>query len=145
MDSETWIWLWTMPVISLLLLAALFAQSSATAPGIDAFRQGRFAEARKMLEQAAAANPSDAAAGAFLAMTKAALHDCAPAALVFTTSPDSTLARMSGLAAVECESAVNRNVERLRAADKDGGAILRPTPTYSTVPLSYTAPHGIPR
>ena len=111
MDSETWIWLWTMPVISLLLLAALFAQSSATAPGIDAFRQGRFAEARKMLEQAAAANPSDAAAGAFLAMTKAALHDCAPAALVFTTSPDSTLARMSGLAAVECESAVNRNAE----------------------------------
>ena len=113
-----------MPATSILLLLAVFAQADMTSRGIDEFRQGRYGEARADLDKAMAANPHDAAAEAFLAMTKAALHDCHDAASAFATNPDPSLARMSGLAAVECESpdeafALLAKVQKRFPADPD--------------------------
>ncbi len=92
-----------MPATNFLVLLALVSQADVTSRGIDEFRQGRYGEARADLDQAAAANPKDDPARAFLAMTKAAMHDCASAAAEFSHNPDAGLARMAGLAAVECE------------------------------------------
>ncbi len=93
-----------MPVISCLLLIAVLTQSDPLASGIEAFRQGRFADARRDLDKAAASRPGDPAARAFLAMTKAASGDCAPAAAEFRSASEPDLARLSGIAAVECYS-----------------------------------------
>lgn len=92
-----------MPVTSALLLLAVLSQADVTSRGIDEFRQGRFSEARADLEKATAANSHDAPAHAFLAITKAAMHDCSDAAAEYGNNPDAALARTSGLAAVECE------------------------------------------
>jgi tetratricopeptide (TPR) repeat protein len=92
-----------MPVTSALVVLALISQADVTRRGIDEFRQGRYGEARADLEKAMATNSHDAPAHAFLAMTKAAMHDCADASAEFANNPDAALARMSGLAAVECE------------------------------------------
>ena len=91
-----------MPAISVLALFLIFGQD--VTRGIEAFREGRFADARLALEKA----PEDATARAFLAMTKAAQKDCMDAAREFAANGDDKLARMSGIAAVECLSVTQR-------------------------------------
>ena len=118
MDLAILTWLLTMPVISSLILIALLTQADSTARGIDAFREGRFNEARSRLEKAVSADPKDGAARAFLAITKAATRDCASASREFIENPDISLARLSGLAAVECNLAVNRNHEVFALMEK---------------------------
>jgi tetratricopeptide (TPR) repeat protein len=93
-----------MPGISVLLLLAVLAQTK----GIDAFREARYQDARTDLEKSVAAHPDDATFRVFLAMTKAAQKDCEDAAREFVTVPDENLARLAGIAAVECLSATNR-------------------------------------
>jgi tetratricopeptide (TPR) repeat protein len=93
-----------MPGISVLVLLAVVAQTQ----GIDAFREGRLKDARVELEKSVAAHPDDATARAFLAMTKAAQKDCADAVHAFQTQGDDQLARLAGIAAVECLSATDR-------------------------------------
>jgi tetratricopeptide (TPR) repeat protein len=107
-----------MPVTNIALLLALFGQAGTTAQGIDEFRQGRYAQARADLEKALAAHPDDGAARAFLAITKAAGRDCADAAGEFVSNRDATLARMSGLAAVECYAAAARAEDAFRLLAK---------------------------
>jgi tetratricopeptide (TPR) repeat protein len=85
-----------MPAISILVF--MLAAQDVTR-GIDAFREGRFEEARSNLEKA---KPDDGTARAFLAMTKAALRNCDEARREFAMNSDEKLARMSGIAAVEC-------------------------------------------
>ncbi len=111
-----------MPATSLLLLLAVFGQTGDTAQGIDAFRQGRFDEARTDLQRALRANPGDGAARAFLAMTEAANHQCSHAESEFVSNSDPSLARTSGLAALECDPANFALLARLEArfpADPD--------------------------
>ena len=102
-----------MPAISVLALLILFGQD--VSRGIDAFREGRFEDARKDLEKAP---PDNATARAFLAMTKAAQKDCGDAAREFQTNGDEQLARMSGIAAVECFTTTKQtgDASRLMAA-----------------------------
>jgi len=93
-----------MPGISALVFLMVVAQTQ----GIDAFREGRFQDARVELEKAVATHPDDPTARAFLAMTKAAQKDCADAVHEFQTQGDGQLARLTGIAAVECLSATDR-------------------------------------
>jgi tetratricopeptide (TPR) repeat protein len=107
-----------MPGISVLFLIALLSQVDTTRRGIDAFRQGRYSEARTDLEKALASDPNDGAARAFLSMTKAALHDCPSAAQEFQANSDATLARMAGLAAVECYAATDHSEDAFALLSK---------------------------
>lgn len=100
-----------MPATSFLLLLSFASQIDTAALGIEKFRQGRYAEARAILEKAVAANPQDTSAEAFLAMAQAASRDCGPASRGFDDSAPSSLTKMLGLAAVECTSLTNRGPE----------------------------------
>jgi tetratricopeptide (TPR) repeat protein len=93
-----------MPAISVLVFLTVVTQTQ----GIDAFREGRFQDARVELEKSVAAHPDDTTARAFLAMTKAAQKDCLDAVNEFQRGGDDQLARLSGIAAVECLSATDR-------------------------------------
>ncbi len=100
-----------MPVTSFLAVLTLVSQMNNSSLGIEKFRQGRYAEARSLLEKAVAANPHDVSAEAFLAMAKAADHDCSPAARDFEQLAEPSFTKMLGLAAVECTSATNHAAE----------------------------------
>lgn len=92
-----------MRVIKLFLLLAASLATSLTAAddGISLFKAGRYSEAA-----AALAHASDPASRAFLALSEAALHNCRAALPGLTaTYTDATLARLTGLAAVQCDPA----------------------------------------
>jgi len=91
-----------MPVISRLSAALLFiATLHANDDGIQAFKDGRYSEALAKLKDA-----KDPASRAFFALTQAALGDCQSALPGLTANyADTTLARLTGLAAVKCDSA----------------------------------------
>jgi tetratricopeptide (TPR) repeat protein len=97
-----------MRVISLFLVATAFiaGQASFRESGIAAFHQGRYSEALKQLTEAAK-DQKDTQAGIFLALTKAATNDCKSAlpALLSTPRSDSTLYRLTHLAAANCQAA----------------------------------------
>ncbi len=101
----------TSAAVWALLGQAVATTGGNTEAGVNAFREGRFAEARTSLEGALARDSNDNTARAFLAMTKAAGHDCADAAGTFEQERDDTLARMAGLAAVECNVASEKQDE----------------------------------
>ena len=96
-----------------LLLAGVLAlawcqESDPVTAGITAFHQGRYAAARAILEKA----PSTPYSRVFLALTRAALGDCAAVTGELKTQFDQTtdpdLRRLAGLAVVQCELAANR-------------------------------------
>jgi tetratricopeptide (TPR) repeat protein len=108
-----------MPAIRFILFAlglvSAFAASS-TSDGIAAFRQGRYSVALQQLQQAVTANPADEQSQVFLALTKAALNDCASALPVLKqhlATKDSALTRLDGLAAAKCEAASGNDVDAL--------------------------------
>lgn len=94
---------------SFLTLAAAFSQQpDPVAQGIAAFHQGRYTEARAILETA----PASEHGRVFLALSRAALGDCAAVspdlAKQFDQAADPDLRRLAGLAAVQCYVAQNR-------------------------------------
>src|SRR5580704_16702670 len=98
-------------VLGLFFLAiplALCQPSDPVAQGIAAFHQGRYAEARAILETAAPSEHSRV----FLALARAALGDCAAVsadlARQFDQASDPALRRLAGLAVVQCYIAQNR-------------------------------------
>jgi tetratricopeptide (TPR) repeat protein len=99
----------TRLLAALILVFPLCADDSITAQGIAAFQQGRYAEAGKLLEDAVRRDPADEHARAFLALARAAGGHCPEATTELTDrfqrSADADLARLSGLALVQCMSA----------------------------------------
>lgn len=98
---------------------ALTLAAQPTADGIDAFRRGHYADARRILEKGSA---SDAAARTFLALSRAATNACDLArpdlAREFSANADATLRRLSGIALVQCGLAQNRISEILPVLDQ---------------------------
>lgn len=87
-----------MRVINCFLIAAITTHllSAQREAGISAFNAGRYSEAQKHL---IAADPSDQTVRLFLALTKAAIGDCAAALPVLLHEP---IDRLAGIAAVKC-------------------------------------------
>src|ERR1022692_179729 len=104
----------------LLLALPLCAQQSGTEQGIKAFQQGRFVEACRLLEDAATRDPSDEHVRAFLALARAAGGHCAPAiedlTARFHSSANPDLARLAGLALVQCMSTAGATDKALAVA-----------------------------
>lgn len=82
------------------ILAAVLAGQLLSADGIADFNAGRYSEALKEL---LAADQKDPTVQLFLALTQAALGDCASAIPTLTREP---LDRMGGIAAVQCYSSM---------------------------------------
>ena len=82
------------------------AGQSVTEQGISAFQHGRYAEASRLLQDAVDRDPADEHARAFLALARAAGGHCAEAigelTARFSSSANPDLARLSGLALVQC-------------------------------------------
>jgi tetratricopeptide (TPR) repeat protein len=104
----------------MMMASLLGAQTGAE--GIEAFRHGRYGEARQMLEKAVAAAPGDAAARTFLALSRAATGACGAARSdleeQFAKNSDAALRRLAGLALVQCALAQDRTAEALPAVEK---------------------------
>src|SRR5215831_5508752 len=104
-DTEIWIWCWTMPATKSLLwflLGTVAPASSIRDAGIQDFQHGRFSEALVKLEQAVKTDASDMQARLYLALTQAARNDCKLALPELTAAgklADGGLARLAGLAA----------------------------------------------
>src|ERR1035438_9112984 len=101
-----------MPVTR-LFPCALFALAlplqgadSVTEQGVVAFQQGRYTEARRLLQEALKGDPRDEHARTFLALAQAATGPCAeavpPLADRFNNSANPDLARLAGIALVQC-------------------------------------------
>jgi tetratricopeptide (TPR) repeat protein len=95
--------------VFLLAIPLAFCQpSDPVAQGIAAFHQGRYAEARTILEKAPASEHSRV----FLALSRAALGDCAAVSAdlgsQFDQAGDPALRRLAGLALVQCYIAQSR-------------------------------------
>jgi tetratricopeptide (TPR) repeat protein len=101
-----------MPVTR-LFPCALFALAlplqgadSVTEQGVVAFQQGRYTEARRLLQEALKGDPRDEHARTFLALAQAATGHCAeavpPLADRFNNSANPDLARLAGIALVQC-------------------------------------------
>jgi len=93
--------------LALMLAAPLFgAADQATARGIAAFQQGRYADASRELQEAVRQNPADEHARAFLALTRAATGHCSEAVPElsdrFHQANDPVLGRLAGLALSQC-------------------------------------------
>lgn len=102
-------------VISLFLFAfALGAQSvdALYAKGAGQFHKGEYAAALETLRQAEKLAPADVRVATFLALTRAALGDCAHSVEDLkrqaARGSDRALRRLAGLAAVQCLLAANR-------------------------------------
>jgi tetratricopeptide (TPR) repeat protein len=91
-----------MLAISQLAVALMLAQGGLTDDGIAAFNQGKYSVAlAKMTE--AAKDPNDKQAHLFLALSQAAIGDCAAALPALSTMAAEE--RLAGIAAVKCYSA----------------------------------------
>jgi tetratricopeptide (TPR) repeat protein len=115
-----------------MIVLPLAAQT--TADGIEAFQRGQYAQARQIFEKA---DPSDATARTFLALTRAATGACDAARAdlqkQFAGNPEAKLRRLSGIALVQCGLAQNRFAEiwpvldQLRAAFPNDADVLYET------------------
>src|SRR5579884_2176228 len=98
----------------MIALVSTPAPAQTTADGVAAFHHGRYAEARRILENAP---PSDATARTFLALARAATGACDAARpdLVqqFAKNPDAAERRLAGIAAVQCDLALNRTSDAI--------------------------------
>ena len=106
-----------MLAISRILAGILLpAALNASDDGITAFKEGRYSVALVKLKGA-----NDQTSRAFLALSQAALGDCKvalPALAGNAGLADSTLARLSGLAAVKCYTAVGDNPNAFALLDR---------------------------
>jgi tetratricopeptide (TPR) repeat protein len=97
---------WLFPA---LVASSLAAQTAAD--GIEAFRRGEYAKARQILEKTAPTS-TNAAAGTFLALSRAATGSCTEArtdlASQFLKNQESQLRRLAGIALVQCALSQNR-------------------------------------
>src|SRR5579863_1954313 len=92
-----------------LVASGTAAGQSARVEGMAAFHEGRYSVALAKLKEAAA-DPKDAKAKAFLALTEAALGDCKtalPGLMANADAMDSTLYKLTSLAAVRCYEAAD--------------------------------------
>ena len=92
----------TLMAVPMLLMAA----ESITEQGVIAFQQGHYIQASRLLAEAVRGNPHDEHAATFLALTQAATGHC-PEAIPnltgrFQKSENRDLARLAGLALVQC-------------------------------------------
>ena len=101
--------------VCLLLAASVLSAQNVEAiysKGVGQFHKGEYAAALETLRQAGKLAPSDARVATFLALTRAALGDCANSVEDLkrqaTRGTDRALRRLSGLAAVQCLLAGNR-------------------------------------
>jgi tetratricopeptide (TPR) repeat protein len=106
-------------VAAVLSLAAAFCQQpDLVAQGIVAFHQGRYAEARAILEKA----PPSEHSRVFLALSRAALGDCAAVSgdltKQFEQAADTDLRRLAGLAAVQCFVSQNHLADAFPVASR---------------------------
>jgi tetratricopeptide (TPR) repeat protein len=112
------IWL----TLSMALVLPFCAGAQATEQGIAAFQKGRYAEAARLLENAVAHDASDEHARVFLALAHAATGHCADAIPVLTarwnTPANADLARLSGLALVQCYIASGQTARALPVASE---------------------------
>lgn len=96
-------------MVSLALCGLIHAAGPLTRQGIAAFKDGRYAEAGRLLQQAVNRDPADEHAREFLALARAAAGKCADAKeelkARFENSADSELARLAGLALAQCLNA----------------------------------------
>jgi tetratricopeptide (TPR) repeat protein len=95
-----------LPCAFLVLAWPLYAAESVTEQGISAFQHGRYVEACRLLQDAVSRDPADEHARAFLALAQAASGHCADAigelTARFNGSANPDLARLAGLALVQC-------------------------------------------
>jgi tetratricopeptide (TPR) repeat protein len=93
---------------------------SLTEQGVIAFQQGRYLEASRLLGDAIHSDPRDEHARTFLALAQAATGRCPEAIPVlaerFEKSPDRDLARLAGLALVQCFATLGKTAEALPVA-----------------------------
>ncbi len=94
------------PCALVALVLPLLGADSATEQGVAAFQQGRYSEARRLLQDALKSDPHDEHARTFLALAQAATGHCPEAvgSLTdrFSNSANPDLARLAGLALVQC-------------------------------------------
>src|SRR5689334_4111530 len=119
-----------MRAISALLVVCC-AGAQTAADGVQAFRSGRYADARRILEKTPGADPT------FLALARAATGSCDAArpdlAREFSGNADLKLRRLAGIALVQCDLTQNRVaealpvVEQLRKAYPDDADVLYET------------------
>jgi tetratricopeptide (TPR) repeat protein len=98
------------------------AGQSITEQGVSAFQHGRYVEASRLLEDAVSRDQSDEHARAFLALARAAGGHCAEAigdlTAHFNSSGNPDLARLAGLALVQCLSADSKTDKALAFASQ---------------------------
>ena len=105
----------------LTLLSTVGLAASSRETGIQAFQEGRYAEALQSLQQAARSDPADAQARLFLALTQAARNDCKSALPELTAAaglPQDAPARLGGLAAAKCLQAAGEEPAALAILHK---------------------------
>ncbi len=109
-------------VIALLLLAGLLsAADSPRDEGVAAYGAGRYTIALGKLKEAVARDAADQTSRVFLALTQAALNDCASALPELTKSIDAQdveLGQLAGLAAVKCHASAGDDTEALLIAHR---------------------------
>lgn len=115
-----WIWCWTMRVISFLLGIGLLSAQTAESvldQGIEQFHKGEYATARKSFEKAVTLSPADARGITFLAITRAALGQCANSLeeLRYQSyrNPDLEIRKLAGMAFLQCELPRNEFTEMM--------------------------------
>jgi tetratricopeptide (TPR) repeat protein len=105
-----------MPAIRIAAAFVFAAALNASDDGITAFKEGRYSVALAKLKGA-----NDQTGRVFFALTQAAVGDCKSALPTLSGSAglaDSTLARISGLAAVKCYNAVGNNPDAFALLDR---------------------------
>lgn len=106
----------------LALAMAPVSGAQSTADGIEAFRAGRYGQARQILEKVASGAPNDAAAQTFLALSRAATGACDAARVdlerQFANNSDASLQRLAGIALVQCALSHNRMSDTWPVLDK---------------------------
>jgi tetratricopeptide (TPR) repeat protein len=104
-----------LPVMVFALALPLCAADSLTEQGVNAFQHGHYVEACRLLQDAVSQAPNDEHARAFLALARAGAGHCAEAipelTARFGASADPDLARLSGLALVQCMVAKGETVK----------------------------------
>jgi tetratricopeptide (TPR) repeat protein len=101
-------------VAAFVVAQTLVAQSApdALVKGIEEFRKGDYAAARKSLQTALDTSTGDSRARTFLALTDAAAGSCPDAVAglreQFSSNPEPDLRRLAGLALVQCYTAQNQ-------------------------------------
>ena len=108
-----------MLVMLLAVPLAMAQENEQVTAGIAAFQRGQYAQARNILEKA----PVTPHSRVFLALSRAALGDCAAITPDLKTQFDQTtddpnLRRLAGLALVQCQAAQNHLDEALPVAAK---------------------------